>query len=103
MNTSCEQIIPNHKEEAIMSEHILGRHTVEMNEQGTLTLYSEDAHMSLPYDEAYALLVWLYENHRETLYQLAHEDQGTAQHLSNTGAEGVIAVSEEGQGDAYAF
>jgi len=86
-----------------MSERILGRHTAELDEQGTLTLYGPRSRVALPYDEAYALLIWLYENHRDTLYQLAHEDQGTAQHLSNTGAEGIIAVSEEGQGDAYAF
>lgn len=83
-----------------MSECILGRHTAELDEQGTLTLYGPGTRMMLPYDEAYALLIWLDENHRDTLYWLAHEDQGAEQHLPNTSSE---AVPEEGQGDAYAF
>lgn len=83
-----------------MSEYILGRHTVELDEQGRLTLYSEDSHMSLPYDEAYALLVWLCENHRETLYQLVHDDVEPGEENSSPAA---IAVPEKGQGDDYAF
>jgi hypothetical protein len=76
------------------SEHILGRHTAELNEQGTLILYGPGMRMALPYDEAYALLMWLYENHRETLYQLAHEEQEPWQ---------SHATKEEGLGDDYAF
>ena len=86
-----------------MSECILGRHTAELDEQGTLTLYGPRTRVALPYDEAYALLNWLYENHRDTLYWLAHEDQRADEPLTNTGPEGVIAVPEEGQGDDYAF
>jgi len=91
------------KEALIMSECILGRHTAELDEQGTLTLYGPGTRMSLPYDEAYALLSWLDENHRDTLYRLAREDQRAEEPLTNTGSEGAIAVPEEGQGDDYAF
>lgn len=66
------------------SEHILGRHTAELDEQGTLTLYGPGTRMALPYDEAYALLTWLYENHRDALYSLAHEEQRAEQQLMNT-------------------
>ena len=66
------------------SEHILGRHTAELDEQGTLTLYGPGTRMALPYDEAYALLTWLYENHRDALYSLAHEEQKSEQQLMNT-------------------
>jgi hypothetical protein len=86
-----------------MSERILGRHTAELNEQGTLTIYGPGTRVSLSYDEAYALLEWLYENHRDTLYWLAREDQGAEKPHSDAGFEGVIAVPEEGQGDDYAF
>jgi hypothetical protein len=91
------------KEALIMSERILGRHTAELDEQGTLTLYGPGTRMALPYDEAYALLIWLNENHRDTLYQLVHEDQRAEEPLTNTSSEGIIAVPEEGQGDDYAF
>ena len=50
----------------------LGHHTVELNEQGTLVLYESDTRMTLSADEAYKLLVWLHDNHRATLHQLAH-------------------------------
>jgi hypothetical protein len=63
------------KEEMVMSERILGRHTAELDEQGTLTLYGPGTRMALPYDEAYALLTWLDENHRDTLFRLVQEDQ----------------------------
>ena len=86
-----------------MSECILGKHTAELDEQGTLTLYGSGTRMSLPYDEAYALLTWLYETHRDTLYQLTHEDQEPGRHSTNTGLPGAIAVPEEGQGDDYSF
>ena len=86
-----------------MSERILGRHTAELDEQGTLTLYGPRSRVALPYDEAYALLIWLYENHRDTLYWLTHEDERSEQPLTNTNTGGAIAVPEEGQGDDYAF
>ncbi|HEX6557023.1 MAG TPA: hypothetical protein VF026_29945 [Ktedonobacteraceae bacterium] len=86
-----------------MSECILGRHTAELDEQGTLTLYGPGLRMALPYDEAYALLTWLSENHRDTLYWLTHEDERSEQPLTNTNTGGAIAVPEEGQGDDYAF
>ncbi|HZU02753.1 MAG TPA: hypothetical protein VFA10_23995 [Ktedonobacteraceae bacterium] len=86
-----------------MSEHILGRHTAELNEQGTLTLYGPGTQLSLPYDEAYALLQWLDENHRDTLYRLTHEDQSLQEPLRNSASEGVVPVPEEGQSDDYAF
>ena len=85
-----------------MRECILGKHTAELNEQGTLTLYGPGVRMTLPYDEAYALMMWLYEDHRETLYQLTHEEQ-EPEHHSDTRSPGPIAVPEEGQGDDYAF
>ena len=86
-----------------MSECILGRHTAELDEQGTLTLYGPGLRVALPYDEAYTLLTWLYENHRDTLYWLNHEDERSEQPLTNTNTGGAIAVPEEGQGDDYAF
>ena len=86
-----------------MSECILGRHTAELNEQGTLTLYGPRTQVALSYDEAYTLLKWLHENHRDTLYRLAHDDQRVHEPLSNSASEGVVPVPEEGQGDDYAF
>ena len=86
-----------------MSECILGRHTAELNEQGTLTLYGPRTHVALSYDEAYALLNWLDQNHRDTLYQLAHEDQRAEEPARNSGSEGAVPVPEAGQGDDYAF
>ncbi|GAC1614280.1 MAG: hypothetical protein NVS4B7_06260 [Ktedonobacteraceae bacterium] len=86
-----------------MSEHILGQHTAELDEQGTLILYGTDTRMALPYDEAYALLTWLYENHRNTLYQFVHEEQEPEQQDVDMKASGIIAVPEKGQGDDYAF
>lgn len=56
-----------------MSESILGKHSVELDEQGILTLYGPDTRMTLPYDEAYKLLIWL-DSNRGTLYRLAQED-----------------------------
>jgi hypothetical protein len=50
----------------------LGHHTVELNEQGTLVLHESETRMALSADEAYKLLVWLHDNHRATLHQLAH-------------------------------
>ena len=85
-----------------MSECILGRHSAELDEQGTLTLYGSGTRMALAYDEAYALMTWLYENHRDTLYRLTHEDQLTGQQHTDP-PPGTIAVPEEGQGDDYAF
>ncbi len=85
-----------------MSECMLGKHSAELDEQGTLTIYGPNVRLALPYDEAYALLNWLYENHRDTLYQLAHEEEAEQQHTDQK-VPGVIAVPEEGQGDAYAF
>ena len=86
-----------------MSECILGKHTAELDEQGTLTLYGPGTRMSLPYDEAYALLTWLYETHRGTLYQLTHEDQVSEQQDASVSSPGAIPVPEEGQGDDYGF
>ncbi len=86
-----------------MSECILGKHSAELDEQGTLTLYGSGVRMALAYDEAYALLTWLYENHRDTLYRLTHEDQEPEQQSTETNPPGAIAVPEEGQGDDYAF
>ncbi|MDQ6660529.1 MAG: hypothetical protein M3Z24_06145 [Chloroflexota bacterium] len=85
-----------------MSECMLGKHSAELDEQGTLTIYGPNVRLALPYDEAYALLNWLYENHRDTLYQLTHEEEAEQQDADQKDA-GVIAVPEEGQGDAYAF
>src|SRR6266702_6349180 len=56
-----------------MSEHILGKHTVELDEQGTLTLYGAGTQMALAYDEAYKLLIWLYRQ-RTTLSKFVQED-----------------------------
>jgi hypothetical protein len=84
-----------------MSEHILGRHTAELDEQGTLTLYGPEVHMALPYDEAYALLRWLDENHRDTLFTLVQEDQESELYVKNVGLVGGITLLEEGQDDDY--
>lgn len=56
-----------------MSERILGKHTVELDQQGTLTLYGPEGRMALPYDEAYHLLTWLYSQ-QSTLNKLIQED-----------------------------
>lgn len=56
-----------------MSERILGKHSVELDEQGTLILYGRGERIALAYNEAYELFTFLYE-HREALYQLVHED-----------------------------
>lgn len=64
-----------------MRECILGRHTAELDEQGVLWLYGPGTRLALPYDEAYALLTWLDEHHRATLYQLTHEDQEPEHHI----------------------
>ena len=84
-----------------MSERILGRHTAELDEQGTLTLYGPGARMALPYDEAYALLTWLDENHRDTLFWLVQEDQESGLYLKNIGLAGDITLHVEGQDDDY--
>ncbi len=87
-----------------MSECILGRHSAELDEQGTLTLYGSGTRMALAYDEAYALMTWLYENHRDTLYRLTFEEQAPERPYTDTNPPaGTIAVPEEGQGDDYAF
>jgi hypothetical protein len=66
-----------------MSERILGKHTAELDEQGTLTLYGPEGRMTLPYDEAYHLLAWLYSQ-QSTLNKLIQEDmdQQGEQHLT---------------------
>ena len=84
-----------------MSECILGRHTAELDEQGMLTLYGPGARMALPYDEAYALLTWLDENHRDTFFRLVQEDQEPELYLKNIGLAGDIRLQEEGQDDDY--
>ncbi|GAC1582239.1 MAG: hypothetical protein PVS3B3_10810 [Ktedonobacteraceae bacterium] len=81
----------------------LGKHSAEMDEQGILTLYGAEGRMVLASDEAYALLSWLHENHRDTLYRLTHADQEPEQQRTKTIPPGAIAVPEEGQGDDYAF
>ncbi len=86
-----------------MSECILGKHSAELDEQGTLTLYGPQGRLALPYDEAYALLTWLSEKHQDTLYRLTHEVQEPEQQCTETSHPGPIAVPEEGQGDDYAF
>ncbi len=87
----------------MMSDCSLGRHSAELDEQGTLTLYGTEGRVALPYNEAYALLTWLSEKHRDTLYRLTHEDQEPEQQGTETSPSGTIAVPEEGQGDDYAF
>lgn len=77
------------------SECILGKHTVELNEQGTLILYGPDIRMALPYDEAYALLTWLYENHRQTLYELVHEELELEQNHADADPGETIVMPEE--------
>ena len=84
-----------------MSERILGRHTAELDEQGTLTLYGPGARMALPYDEAYTLLTWLDKNHRDTLFWLVQEDQESELYVKNVGLVGGITLLEEGQDDDY--
>lgn len=84
-----------------MSECILGRHTAELDEQGMLTLYGPGARMALPYDEAYALLTWLDENHRHTLFRLVQEDQESELYLKNIGLAGDIRLQQEGQDNDY--
>jgi hypothetical protein len=84
-----------------MREHILGRHTAELDEQGTLTLYGPEVRMALPYDEAYALLTWLDENHRDTLFTLVQEDQESELYVKNVGLVGGITLLEEAQDDDY--
>jgi hypothetical protein len=56
-----------------MSERILGKHSAELDEQGRLILYGPGTRLTLPYDEAYQLLVFLYDQ-RDMLYQLVHDD-----------------------------
>lgn len=63
-----------------MSECILGKHSAELDEQGMLTLYGPNTRMALPYDEAYKLMNWLYDN-RSTLYRLAQQDTEQEQQL----------------------
>jgi hypothetical protein len=53
----------------------LGSHTAELNKLGTLMLSEPGTRMVLPAEEAYKLLIWLYDNHRNTLYKLTHQHQ----------------------------
>ncbi len=86
-----------------MSDCRLGKHSAELDEQGTLTLYGAEGSIVLAYDEAYALLTWLHENHRNTLYRLTRADQKSEQQRTEMSPPGAIAVTEKGQGDDYAF
>src|SRR5258708_18101095 len=89
------------KEIMIMREHILGRHTAELDEQGTLTLYGPELHMALPYDEAYALLRFLDENHRDTLFTLVQDDQKSALYVKNLCLVVGIPLLSGGQDEHY--
>ncbi len=53
----------------------LGCHTAEINKLGTLVLSEPGTRMALSAEEAYKLLTWLYDNHRDTLYKLTHQSQ----------------------------
>ncbi len=53
----------------------LGDHTAELNKLGMLVLSEPGTSMTLSAEEAYKLLTWLYDNHRDTLYKLAHQSQ----------------------------
>jgi hypothetical protein len=53
----------------------LGNHTAEINKLGTLILSEPDMRMTLSAEEAYNLLTWLDNNHRDTLYKLTHRQQ----------------------------
>ncbi|GAC1387544.1 MAG: hypothetical protein NVS4B7_20640 [Ktedonobacteraceae bacterium] len=56
-----------------MSEQLLGKHTVKLDEQGTLTLDGSGTQVTLAREEAYKLLVWL-SGQRATLSGLLQED-----------------------------
>ena len=51
----------------------LGHHTVELDQQGTLVLYESGTRITLSADEVSQLLVFLHDNHRETLRQPAQQ------------------------------
>jgi hypothetical protein len=51
----------------------LGHHTVELDQQGTLVLYESSTRIALSAEEVSKLLVFLHDNHRETLRQLAQQ------------------------------
>ena len=53
----------------------LGYHTAELNKLGTLMLSEPGTRMALSAEEAYKLLVWLHDNHLDTLYKLTHQHQ----------------------------
>lgn len=57
-----------------MSEYHLGKHTVKLDEQGTLTLYDAGTQVTLAADEAYKLLTWL-SAQKATLASFASEEQ----------------------------
>ena len=55
----------------------LGNHTAELDEQtGVLTLHGTGQSMRFSAHETYNLLVWLSDNHRDTLSTLAQSQQG---------------------------
>ena len=52
----------------------LGQHRADFDEeQGSLTLYDDRSLMTLSPDETYQLLMWLSDNYRERLQQLAEQ------------------------------
>ena len=57
----------------------LGYHTAELNKLGTLVLSDPGTRMVLSAEEAYKLLIWLYDNHRDTLYKLTQQSQNQEQ------------------------
>jgi hypothetical protein len=50
-------------------------HTAVMQADGTLLIQAQDGHTQtqLSAEETYNLLVWLYNAHRDTLYDLTHQ------------------------------
>ena len=62
-------------EEPINKAHFydLGHHTVELDQQGTLVLYESSTRIALSAEEVSQLLVFLQDNHREALNQLAEQ------------------------------
>ena len=53
----------------------LGDHTAQLSKLGALMLSEAGMRMTLSAEETYTLLMWLYDNHRDTLYALTHPHQ----------------------------
>ncbi|HEX6481033.1 MAG TPA: hypothetical protein VF043_19500 [Ktedonobacteraceae bacterium] len=51
----------------------LGHHAVELDQQGTLVLYESSIRIALSAEEVSKLLVFLHDNHPDTLHQLAQQ------------------------------